>query len=87
MSRVEIDAAGRRVTIDHDGEIAHLAETAQRLWDHTASQDKPGPAVGFTAERRGTRDTGETNGKWGRSFAPARAGFTGTDQQPPTSGE
>lgn len=53
MSRVEIDAGGRKVVIDHDGELAHLATTASELWESTAGVDpQPRGAVGFATGMR-----------------------------------
>lgn len=53
MSRIEINAGGRHVIVDHDGELAHLAKTAAELWDSTdgVPDDKPG-AIGFTTGQR-----------------------------------
>lgn len=54
MSRIEIDAGGRKVVVDHDGELAHLATTARELWDHTdgVEAEQPRGAVGFTTSQR-----------------------------------
>lgn len=53
MSRVEIDAGGRKVVVDHDGELAHLAKTASELWEATAGVDpQPRGAVGFVTAQR-----------------------------------
>ncbi len=74
MSRVEIEAGGRRVTVDHDTELAHIVQAAQELWDHTAGTERPGPAYGFTTERRWTPDQPATNNSaWRPPFAPVKA--------------
>lgn len=53
MSRVEIEAGGRRVLVEHDAELAELAKTAEEVWSRTAVPDpSPGPAFGFQADRR-----------------------------------
>lgn len=54
MSRIEINAGGRHVIVDHDGELAHLATTATELWDHTDGAEPPrtGAGVGFTTAMR-----------------------------------
>lgn len=52
MSRIEIEAGGRRITINHDGELAHLADTAHNLWQKTnGPEPSAGPAIGFVAEK------------------------------------
>jgi hypothetical protein len=55
MSRVEINAEGRHVVVDHDGELPELADTAMKLWEHAESYRPLGPAYGFASvERRGS---------------------------------
>lgn len=55
MSRIEINAAGRHIIIDHNAELEPLQRTALALWEATAGPlPSPGPAVGFQAERRPT---------------------------------
>jgi hypothetical protein len=67
MSRIEINAGGRHIIVDHDTELAHLERTARDLWDHTtgAEPDKPG-AVGFTTGTRYEPDP-VTHGYSGRN--------------------
>lgn len=82
MSRVEIEAGGRRVVVDHDAELEHLVRHARELWDHTATvPDEPGPAYGFSSDRRWSAETRPTNGGGGythRPFTPVTA-EAGTD--------
>jgi hypothetical protein len=54
VSRVEINAGGRHIIVDHDGELEPLARTVRELWDHTAGAepDKPSGAVGFVTGTR-----------------------------------
>lgn len=77
MSHIEINAGGRHIVVDHDGELAHLADTARRLWDHTdGAGDRQGPAFGFQADRRYTLPAGDNNGGGSyrhRPFAPVNA--------------
>lgn len=76
MSHIEINAGGRHIIVDHDGELAHLADTARDLWDHpTTADDRPGPAVGFVTSQRHTPPASATAGGMDRNrpFAPANA--------------
>lgn len=51
MSRIEINAGGRHIIVDHTGDLPYLAEHALDLWTKAASDPPPpGPAVGFVAE-------------------------------------
>lgn len=54
MSRVEINANGRSVVIDHTGDLPYLAEQALKLWEQIEAPENPGPAYGFQAERART---------------------------------
>jgi hypothetical protein len=54
VSRVEIDAGGRRVSIEHDGELEPLRRTALDLWKDTEGPERVGPAFGFQASARWT---------------------------------
>lgn len=82
MSRVEINAGGRQIVVDHDGELAHLADTARQLWDHThGADDRHGPAIGFQTSQRYTPPVGDNNGGGAyrhRPFAPVNASTEGT---------
>lgn len=53
MSRVEINAGGRHIIVDHDGtDLSHVVEKAQALWTAVeVPERKPGPAYGFQAEK------------------------------------
>lgn len=52
MSRVEINANGRHIIVEHDTELAYLAKTADELWRGTASpSEKLGSPVGFSVYR------------------------------------
>jgi hypothetical protein len=53
VSRVEINAGGRQVIVDHDGtDLAYIVEKAQKLWQDTEAVPlPPGPAYGFSMER------------------------------------
>jgi hypothetical protein len=75
MSRIEINAGGRHVIVDHDGELEPIRAAALSLWQASESRlASPGPAVGFTAERRGTYDVDPTgNGRSRRSVDPVIA--------------
>lgn len=53
MSRVEINAGGRHVIVDHETELEHITKTAQQLWEATSgADDRPGPAIGFVLGQR-----------------------------------
>lgn len=58
MSRIEINAGGRQVIIDHEGELEPIARTAFDLWTKAEGPEpRVGPAsAGFQMERRGTWD-------------------------------
>lgn len=75
MSRIEIDAGGRKVVIDHGGELEPMRQAALSLWQATAGPaPAAGPAVGFTSERRSTYDVDPTgNGRNRRSMDPVTA--------------
>jgi hypothetical protein len=53
MSRIEINADGRHVIVDHDGaDLAYVIDKAETLWRAAETPQKsPGPAYGFQAER------------------------------------
>nr|MDT0660842.1 hypothetical protein [Micromonospora sp. DSM 115978] len=81
MSRVEINAHGRHVIVDHDGELEPLQRTARELWEVTgnAGPERLGPAFGFQAPARYTPDIHPTgHGARSRPTAPVVA-----DQDPP----
>lgn len=72
MSRIEINAGGRHVIVDHDGELEPLRAAALALWRDTESaQPSPGPAVGFVQERR-----------WSAQVAPLGNGAYNNGQPP-----
>lgn len=75
MSRVEINAGGRHVIVDHDGELEPIRAAALGLWQATdGPQPPPGPAVGFSAERRWTGDAHPTgNGNYSSPTGPVNA--------------
>lgn len=59
MSRIEINAGGRHIIVDHDGgDLAYVIEKTQKLWEttETAAQPSPGPGFGFQAERKAQWD-------------------------------
>lgn len=76
MSRIEINAGGRHIIVDHDGELEPLKQTALAVWA-AAEQvpDRPGPAFGFQADRRWTPEVLPTSpGRYGsRTFEPVTA--------------
>ncbi|MFE7869738.1 hypothetical protein ACFUYE_05235 [Micromonospora humida] len=48
MSRIEINAGGRHIIVDHDGELEPLKQAALSLFAATERvPDRPGPATGF----------------------------------------
>lgn len=57
MSRVEINAGGRHIIVDHDGtDLSYIVEKAESLWK--ASDPRTGAlAVGFHPERNGSTPT------------------------------
>lgn len=59
MSRIEINAGGRHIIIEHQGgELEPMRHTALSLWEATDSpRPSPGPAVGFHTDRRATTAT------------------------------
>jgi hypothetical protein len=46
VSRVEINADGRQVIVDHVGDLPYLIEKAMEAW--RATDNKPHPPRGFT---------------------------------------
>ncbi|MEV4270572.1 hypothetical protein [Micromonospora aurantiaca (nom. illeg.)] len=84
MSRIEIDAGGRRIVIEHDGELEPLRQTALSLWEQTDCPDRPGPAVGFQAERRYTPPAQPSGMRWAPGPYPVQAEHPrGTELPPP----
>ncbi len=81
MSRIEVNAGGRHIIVDHDGELEPLRAAALALWRATETPERPGPAVGFTVERRSTREVAPTaRGPYGRPpIAPVTAQSTMED--------
>lgn len=76
MSRVEINAGGRHIIIDHDaGDLSFVVDKAEALWKTTATpEEPPGPAYGFQADRRWTPDTEPTgNGRYSTPTGPITA--------------
>ncbi|MGW5556881.1 hypothetical protein ACWER9_06615 [Micromonospora sp. NPDC003944] len=77
MSRIEIEAGGRRIVVEHGGELEPMKQAALELWA-AAEQvpDRPGPAVGFQADRRWTPEVLPTSpGRYGAPpMAPVTAG-------------
>lgn len=76
MSRIEVNAGGRHVIVDHDGELEPIRAAALALWQATdAPPPPPGPAVGFVAQTRHTPDVRPTaHGPYGRQpMAPVTA--------------
>lgn len=58
MSRVDITAGGRSITIQHDGDLDAITAQAERLWRIVAAtapteptSGEGGSALGFTVER------------------------------------
>lgn len=52
MTQVHISRHDHTVTVNHDGaDLTYVIEKAQKLWDETKPEDRPGPAFGFQAER------------------------------------
>lgn len=53
VTHIEIDAAGRRVSLRHDGELTEVVASAIHAWrstsDHTAAEPERLGAVGFSA--------------------------------------
>lgn len=82
MSRVEIDAGGRKVVIDHDGELAHLAETASKLWTETAGVEpaRLGGGMGFATAQR-TEAPPVANGPYRGTGRPRITGEVSGDVQ------
>lgn len=84
MSRIEIDAGGRHIIVDHDGELEPLRLAALALWNDTAGPEpSPGPAVGFQADRRWTAPVeplGHSAYDRGRPCAPVDAEHAGGAQ-------
>ena len=58
MSQVHISSNTHTVTVNHDGgDLSYVIDKAQKLWDDTKPPEtKPGPAIGFQAEREYRRD-------------------------------
>lgn len=58
MTRVEINADGRSVSIDSATDMLEITERALAVWRETATQQKTGAgSAGFSSERRPTWDT------------------------------
>ena len=52
LSRVEINAGGRHIIVDHDGtDLAYVVEKAEKLWE--AADSRAVPPVGFHADANG----------------------------------
>lgn len=76
MTRVEINAGGRVIVVDHTGELEPIRAAALALWHATDTGQPPaGPAVGFMADRRGTDEVRPTaHSSYGRRpMAPVTA--------------
>jgi hypothetical protein len=57
--KVRIDAGGREVEIecsDTNMDPVRLADKALAVWQATQCVDRPGPAVGYSAERSSGRE-------------------------------
>jgi hypothetical protein len=89
MSRVEIHAAdGRRVVVDHEGDLSYVKEKAMEIWEATkAPEQSPGPAYGFQAEKRWAGDVAAAGrGAYDRGLpvAPVTASSEGSGFAGPT---
>ncbi len=76
MSRIEVNAGGRHIIVDHAGELEPLRAAALALWQATeAPPQSPGPAIGFVSQARHTPDVRPTSPDgYGRPpFAPVTA--------------
>lgn len=80
MSKVVVDAGGRRVEIEHEvstpAQLGGLIRRAHGLWERTAPTERgseaAGPAYGFQAERRPSVGYEPVGGRYGSS-APVTA--------------
>ena len=75
MSRIEINADGRHIIVDHDGELEPLRRSALELWQAAEAKKSPGPATGFQLiELRHTPSVDPIgNGAYGLPPAPVNA--------------
>jgi hypothetical protein len=75
MSRIEIDADGRKIVIEHDGELEPLRRAALGLWSDTQKPERLGPATGFQQTQvRPTRPVSPSgNGAYSQPPAPVNA--------------
>lgn len=80
MSKVVVDAGGRRVEIEHEvstpAQLSGLIRRAHGLWERTtpATGGVEGPAYGFAVERRPSAGYDPVgNGEYGRPHAPVTA--------------
>lgn len=88
MSRIEINAGGRQVIVDHTGELEPLQRTALALWEATAGPEpSQGPAVGFTAERRWSGEAHPVGNGTRYPSAPVTASSEGSGFPGPTATE
>ncbi|MFI2663707.1 hypothetical protein [Micromonospora carbonacea] len=76
MSRIEINAGGRHIIVDHDGELEPLRLAALSLFEATATaRDRLGPATGFqVVEQSGPAHLPMGHGAYGVPPDPATAG-------------
>lgn len=59
MTKVNINGHSHQVEIEHDGELAQVVRAARKLWRETLQpppSGSAGPAFGFVAEKRASRD-------------------------------
>jgi hypothetical protein len=53
VTRVNINGQDHQVEVQHDGgDLAYVIEKAQKLWQDTKSDPKPGPAFGYSAQTK-----------------------------------
>ena len=74
MSHIEINADGRHIIVDHDGELEPLRRTALELWRDTETSRSVGPATGFQLIEQSTPTVDPIgNGAYGLPPAPVNA--------------
>ncbi len=62
MAKVEINADGRAITVEHDAELAVITDAAFDLWKQTEAPSRTGPgSAGFQMERARQWDHDRTN--------------------------
>ncbi|MBM0274123.1 hypothetical protein [Micromonospora tarensis] len=82
MSRIEINAGGRHIIVDHDGELEPLRAAALSLFEATTGPEPTAPATGFQIiDKAHSTVTPLGHSAYDRGYPPAPVNAQATERQ------